>query len=71
LAITSPTSGGRSVSIVGLWTKATEFVFCLFELGHEKLPTKHFSNSLFMSHAVICCYVTLAIENAFKETKKE
>jgi hypothetical protein len=25
LALTSPTSGGRSVGIVRLWTKATEF----------------------------------------------
>jgi hypothetical protein len=27
LALTSPTSGGRSVGIVRLWTKATEFSF--------------------------------------------
>jgi hypothetical protein len=26
-ALTSPTSGGRSVGIVRLWTKATEFSF--------------------------------------------
>jgi hypothetical protein len=28
LAVTSPTSGGRSVGIVHLRTKATEYVFC-------------------------------------------
>jgi hypothetical protein len=28
LALTSPTSGGRSVGIVRLWAKATEFVCC-------------------------------------------
>jgi hypothetical protein len=28
LALTSPKSGGRSVGIVRLQTKATEFVFC-------------------------------------------
>jgi hypothetical protein len=34
LALTSPTSGGRSVGIVGSRTKATVFVFCLFvQLG--------------------------------------
>jgi hypothetical protein len=27
LALTSPTSGGRSVGIIRLWAKATEFVF--------------------------------------------
>jgi hypothetical protein len=27
LALTSPTSGGRSVGIVRLWTEATEFSF--------------------------------------------
>jgi hypothetical protein len=32
LALTSPTSGGRSVGIVRLLTKATEFV-CLFVLS--------------------------------------
>jgi hypothetical protein len=26
LALTSPTSGGRSVGIVRLWTQATEFI---------------------------------------------
>jgi hypothetical protein len=30
LALTSPTSGGRSVGIVSSWTEATEFVFFLF-----------------------------------------
>jgi hypothetical protein len=30
LALTSPTSGGRSVGIVCLRTTATEFVFCLY-----------------------------------------
>jgi hypothetical protein len=30
LALTSPTSGGRSVGIVRLRTKVTEFVVCLF-----------------------------------------
>jgi hypothetical protein len=29
LALTSPTSGGRSVGIVGLRTKATEFSFLI------------------------------------------
>jgi hypothetical protein len=29
LALTSPTYGGRSVGIVSLRTKATEFVFCV------------------------------------------
>jgi hypothetical protein len=29
LALTSPTSGGRSVGIVRLWAKATEFVFAV------------------------------------------
>jgi hypothetical protein len=29
LALTSPISGGRSVGIVRLWTKATEFACCL------------------------------------------
>jgi hypothetical protein len=28
LALTSPTSGGRSVGIVRSWTEAMEFVFC-------------------------------------------
>jgi hypothetical protein len=27
LALTSPTRGGRSVGVVRLWTKATEFFF--------------------------------------------
>jgi hypothetical protein len=30
LALTSPTTGYRSVIIVRSWTKATEFVFCFF-----------------------------------------
>jgi hypothetical protein len=30
LALTSPTSGGRSVAIVRLQAKATEFVLCIF-----------------------------------------
>jgi hypothetical protein len=30
LALTSPTSGGRSVDIVLLLTKTTEFIFCCF-----------------------------------------
>ena len=30
LALTSPTGGGRSVGIVHVQTKATEFVFCLY-----------------------------------------
>jgi hypothetical protein len=29
VALTSPTSGGRSVGIVHLWTKATEFSLSL------------------------------------------
>jgi hypothetical protein len=33
LALTSPTSGGRSVSIVRLQAKATEFVLCAILLG--------------------------------------
>ena len=35
LALTSPTGGGRSVGIVRLWTKATEFV-CLLALRIDK-----------------------------------
>jgi hypothetical protein len=31
LALTSPTSGGRSVGIVRSWTKATEFSFSFTE----------------------------------------
>jgi len=34
LALTSPTGGGRSVGIVRVRTKATEFV-CLFEDGQQ------------------------------------
>jgi hypothetical protein len=33
LALTLPTSGGRSVGIVCLWTQATELFFCLKMLG--------------------------------------
>jgi hypothetical protein len=42
LALTSPTCGGRSVGIIRLQTKATEFV--LFAVGHvniEKLSIYH------------------------------
>jgi hypothetical protein len=31
LALTSPPCGGRSVGMVRLWTKTTEFVFCLID----------------------------------------
>jgi hypothetical protein len=34
LALTSPTSGGRSVGIVRSQTQATEFVLFLFVVGH-------------------------------------
>jgi hypothetical protein len=34
LALTSPISGGRSVSIVCLWTEAMEFIF--FSLAMQK-----------------------------------
>jgi hypothetical protein len=40
LALTSPTSGGRSVGIVRLRTKATEFCLfeiCLMELSEDSL----------------------------------
>jgi hypothetical protein len=32
LALTSPTSGGRSVGIVPSWTQATEFALCILLL---------------------------------------
>jgi hypothetical protein len=37
LALTSPTCGGRSVGIVRLRTKTTEFVFCIcmYECSHS------------------------------------
>jgi hypothetical protein len=43
LALTSPTSGSRSVGIVRSWTKATEFVFVFLFVG-----------GLHVKHAVQC-----------------
>jgi hypothetical protein len=37
LALTSPTSSGRSVGIVRSWTKATEFNLSLEELEMERV----------------------------------
>jgi hypothetical protein len=46
LTLTSPTIGGRSVGIVRLRTKATEFVFCIgIEISKPKLH-------LFISHKI-------------------
>jgi hypothetical protein len=36
LALISPTSGGHSVGIVRLWTKAMEIVFVLFVVLQQK-----------------------------------
>jgi hypothetical protein len=40
-AITSPTSGGRSVGIVKLRTQATEFVFCSLWVIYNVQETDH------------------------------
>jgi hypothetical protein len=57
LALTSPTSGGRSVSIVRLRTKATEFVLFCFWTKSKKpvIPcvTHHRQNSLGSSWLVV------------------
>jgi hypothetical protein len=45
LAITSPTSGGRSVGIVRLRTQTMEFVFCFFFVVGTTMPS-HFFKAL-------------------------
>jgi hypothetical protein len=52
LALTSPTSGGRSAGKVRSWTQATEFNFILCPL-------------LFASCFVSCCSATATGQNAF------
>jgi hypothetical protein len=49
LALTSPTSGGRSVGIVSSWTKATEF---LLFIGSEEATIILHSVSLTMIHGL-------------------
>jgi hypothetical protein len=57
LSLTSPTSGGRSVSIVRLWTEATELVFKLKaqrgDLGMEWIE-ETFENVNWLEPAQYC-----------------
>jgi hypothetical protein len=60
LALTSPTSGGRSVSTVPLQTKATEFYISLLQDTHFYLDMVLCSMSLFniYSFKKICLFAT-------------
>jgi hypothetical protein len=52
LVLTSPTSGGRSVGIVCLWTKATGCVFSLMDLVDSKTQVMIWPmiNGLFLNY---------------------
>jgi hypothetical protein len=53
LALTSPTSGGRSVGIVRSRTRATEFlVFCIIRYAGQVLCIKQLENTVLHSTLV-------------------
>jgi hypothetical protein len=58
LALTSPTSGSRSVGIVRLWTKATEFVFVCLWCDHAFNQNNHNNNDNDFRPTPACFCVT-------------
>jgi hypothetical protein len=72
LALTSPTSGGRSVGIVHLLTKATEFVFVLSENYYSLWlyysgPHGIEENALHLSYTPLCNFI-LNVFHYIKQT---
>jgi hypothetical protein len=53
------------------WSNYRQIPTLATQLGHDKLPSAPFANSLFTSHAIIGRRVILEIESAVKQTKYE
>jgi hypothetical protein len=66
---TSPTSGGRSVGIVRLRTKATEFFFFMVKytwMAHKRRHIKQIENITHIGQKCDCCIQH--VDNAKKQT---
>jgi hypothetical protein len=65
IALTSPTSGSRSVGIVRLRTKASEFVVCFAHTNHLCVPYDSSVNSDYFPHQHYHISSSLLFTNSF------